>query len=263
FDKFGLNIKELALPMILIYTIVIFGSIGGGWFSGYLIKSGISINRARKSTMLISAISILPVVFVTLLPTSFEVNDGLYKSLAASTIKVSKIEIVDGSKTTIREDMAFPPEIIETMKQLDGKTYNSARDLSIDMEALIGKENLKKYEPLIHTNSRANQLYWMAILLIGLAASGHAAWMANVYAMASDVFPKKAVASVAGIGGMIGAAAGMLADFGVGQVLTNSGTAGYFFAFLVASLLYLVLLGIIHLLMPNLNPLGDDLKPLN
>ena len=100
------------------------------------------------------------------------------------------------------------------------------------------------------------------MLLIAIAAAGHASWMANLYAMAADVFPRKGVASVAGIGGMIGALAGILADFGLGKVLTSSGPSGYFFAFLIAGLIYLVLLGIIHLLDPKLQPLGEDLKPL-
>ena len=261
FDKFGLNIKELALPLIIIYSIVIVGSVYGGWISSHLIKSGRSINRARKSTMLGSAIIILPVVFVTMLPTSFKVNNDLYKSLASSTISVHKIEDTEGKKRSVREEIPFPEDVIESLKILDGHSYNAARDLSIDIEQLIGKESLNKVEPIIHTNARTNNFYWIAILLIGLAAAGHAAWMANVYAIGSDVLPKKAVASVAGIGGLVGAAAGMLADFGLGQALSNSGTAGYFIAFLVAGLLYLVLLVIIHILLPNLEILGEDLKP--
>lgn len=261
FDKFGLNIKELALPLIIIYSIVILGSVFGGWISSHLIKTGTSINRARKSTMLGSAMIVLPVVFVTMLPTSFTVDENLYKSLAASSISVHRLEESGGKKKTVKEEVPFPEEIIQSVRKLDGRSYNAARDLSIDLESLIGKEKLNKYEPLIHTNARTNNLYWIAILLIGLAAAGHAAWMANVYAMGSDVIPKKGVASVAGIGGMVGAAAGMLADFGLGQVLTTSGTAGYIIAFLIAGILYLVLLGIIHLLLPNFEQLGEDLKP--
>ena len=46
---------------------------------------------------------------------------------------------------------------------------------------------------------------WIAIVLIGIAAAGHQAWSANVFTFVSDIFPKKATASVVGIGGMIGA----------------------------------------------------------
>jgi ACS family hexuronate transporter-like MFS transporter len=109
---------------------------------------------------------------------------------------------------------------------------------------------------------RTNKLYWIAILLIALAAGGHQAWAANIFTLVSDVFPKKATASVVGIGGMVGAIAGIAADRILGTLLSASGPSGYFFAFLGAGLIYLVTLGIVHLLMPNMNPLGDDLKPL-
>ncbi|HPZ87765.1 MAG TPA: MFS transporter, partial [Flavihumibacter sp.] len=51
---------------------------------------------------------------------------------------------------------------------------------------------------------------WWAVLIIGLAAAAHQAWSANIYTTASDMFPKKAVASVIGMGGMAGAVGGML-----------------------------------------------------
>jgi ACS family hexuronate transporter-like MFS transporter len=77
----------------------------------------------------------------------------------------------------------------------------------------------------------------------------------------SDIFPKKATASVVGIGGMIGALAGIVADFSLGSVLDAQGKDGYFYAFLIAGTLYLIVLGIVQLLMPTMNPLDDDLKP--
>ena len=78
--------------------------------------------------------------------------------------------------------------------------------------------------------------------------------------MASDVFPKKATASVVGIGGMIGAVAGIVADAALGSVLDQAGNTGYFWAFLVAGSCYLVILGIVHLLMPKMTPLDENLK---
>jgi len=104
---------------------------------------------------------------------------------------------------------------------------------------------------------------WLAVALIAVAAGGHQAWSANALTLPSDVFPRKATASVVGIGGMIGAAAGIAADLGLGRILDKSGRRGYFVAFLVAGLLYLVALAAIHLIMPRMTPLGDDLEPVS
>jgi ACS family hexuronate transporter-like MFS transporter len=173
FDQFGINIKTLALPLLIIYILADFGSVFGGYLSSALIKRGRSINFSRKITMLLCGIIILPVSFAT-------------------------------------------------------KTDNQ----------------------------------WVAIVLIGIAAAGHQAWSANVFTFVSDIFPKKATASVVGIGGMVGAVAGIVADFSLGTVLDAQGKDGYFYAFLVAGTLYLIILGIVHWMMPKMIPLGDDLKPL-
>jgi len=76
------------------------------------------------------------------------------------------------------------------------------------------------------------------------------------------VFPKKATASVVGIGGMIGAVAGIIADFFLGSVLDTAGNSGYFWAFMIAGSAYLIILGLVHLLMPKMIPLDENLKPL-
>jgi ACS family hexuronate transporter-like MFS transporter len=101
------------------------------------------------------------------------------------------------------------------------------------------------------------------VFLIALAAAGHQAWSANLFTLVSDVFPKKAVASVTGIGGMVGAVAGLVADASLGKVLTTSGPAGYFFAFMIAGSCYLVLLGVAHVIMPKMTPLNDNLEHVN
>ena len=101
---------------------------------------------------------------------------------------------------------------------------------------------------------------WVAVFLIGLGAAGHQAWSANIFTLVSDVFPKKATASVVGIGGMIGAVAGILADFSLGEVLDTAGNSGYFWAFMLAGSSYLILLGLVHLLMPKMTPLDENLK---
>ncbi|MDA3853766.1 MAG: MFS transporter, partial [Bacteroidales bacterium] len=103
---------------------------------------------------------------------------------------------------------------------------------------------------------------WLAIFLIALGAAGHQAWSANIFTLASDVFPKKAVGSVVGIGGMVGAVAGIISNVILGQVLDGAGNEGFFWAFLVAGLCYSILLLFVHLLMPKMTPLDDNLKPI-
>jgi len=171
-DSFGVNIKNIALPFFIIYILADVGSVLGGYLSGAFMRKGWTVNKARKRTLLICALIILPVSFV-----------------------------------------AF-------------------------------------------TESK-----WVAVFLIGLAAAGHQAWSANVFTLVSDVFPKKATASVVGIGGMVGMIAGILADMVLGSVLDSAGNSGYFWAFLIAGSLYLTVLGIVHLLMPRMTPLDENLKP--
>jgi ACS family hexuronate transporter-like MFS transporter len=64
-DKFHLDIKSLGIPLVIIYVGADFGSVLGGWLSGALIKHGWPVNRARKLTLLICALSIMPVAFAT------------------------------------------------------------------------------------------------------------------------------------------------------------------------------------------------------
>lgn len=101
---------------------------------------------------------------------------------------------------------------------------------------------------------------WVAICLIGLGAAGHQAWSANIFTLVSDVMPKKATASVVGIGGMVGAVAGILADALLGSVLDQAGNTGYFYAFLIAGSSYLIILGVVHLMMPKMTPLDGNLQ---
>lgn len=170
---FDVNINNIALPFFVIYILADAGSIFGGYLSGALMKKGWTVNKARKITLLICAIIILPVSFVAI------------------------------------------------------------------------------------TDSK-----WTAIILIGIAAAGHQAWSANIFTLVSDVFPKKAIASVVGIGGMFGAVAGIIADKALGSVLDQAGNSGYFWAFLIAGSCYLIILGFVHLLMPKMTPLDENLKPI-
>lgn len=97
---------------------------------------------------------------------------------------------------------------------------------------------------------------WLAIGLIALAAGGHCGWSANLFSLMSDIFPRKATASVTGIGGFAGAVGGALIAQLVGGLLQNMGMEGYAIPFLIASTGYFIALGLIHLLIPKIKPLN-------
>lgn len=94
----------------------------------------------------------------------------------------------------------------------------------------------------------------IAVLLIAIAAGGHCGWSANVFSLMSDLFPRKATASVAGFGGFAGAIGGALAAFLVGRILQEIGTEGYAIPFAVAGVGYLIALGCMHLILPRFAP---------
>jgi MFS transporter, ACS family, hexuronate transporter len=93
---------------------------------------------------------------------------------------------------------------------------------------------------------------WPATILIGLAAAGHQGFSANIYTLASDLFPTRAVASIVGIGGMAGAIGGMLIAEIVGHLLQWTGS--YAIPFFMAASAYLLGLLLIHILSPKLLP---------
>ena len=159
--RHGLDLKTFGPPLIVIYILSDLGSIAGGWLSSTLIHRGWTINRARKTTMLICALAVTPIVFA---------------------------QYVDS--------------------------------------------------------------LWAAVGIIGLAAAAHQAWSANLYTLPSDVFPRKAVGSVIGIGGTAGAVGGIFFSFYIGQVLEFVGT--YSLIFYVAGTVYLIALALIHWLTPRL-----------
>jgi MFS transporter, ACS family, hexuronate transporter len=169
--QFAVDIKNIGLPFLIIFIMADAGSLLGGLASGALIKKGWSINKARKITLLVNAIIILPVAMVPVI----------------------------GSK-------------------------------------------------------------WLAVFLIGLGAAGHQSWSINSYTLVPDVFPKKATASVIGIGKMVGVAVAIIADLSLGAVLDTAGNSGYFWAFVIAGFSYISILGFVHLLMPSMTPLDDNLQ---
>jgi ACS family hexuronate transporter-like MFS transporter len=103
--------------------------------------------------------------------------------------------------------------------------------------------------------SRTENL-WTAVALVSLAAAAHQGWSANVFTLASDMFPRGAVASVVGIGGMAGAMGGMLLAAATGHILEWSGS--YLPMMLMAALNYLLALAIVHAILPRLEPAKLD-----
>ncbi|MDT5121494.1 MAG: transporter, family, hexuronate transporter [Acidobacteriota bacterium] len=170
-DQYKLPLDSLTsgLPLVVIYVMADVGSIGGGWLSSSLIKRGLSVNRARKTAMLVCAVCVVPIVLVS-------------------------------------------------------QTSNM----------------------------------WVAVVLIGLAAAAHQGWSANVFTMTSDMFPRRAVGSVVGIGGMAGAVGGMLIAKVVGYVLEWTGS--YLPIFVIAGSAYLVALLFIQLLAPHFTPAQVELE---
>jgi ACS family hexuronate transporter-like MFS transporter len=160
---YGLNLLQIGLPLIIIYVICDMGSIGGGWFSSALIKRGASVNRARKTALLVCAFGVLPILWAP---------------------KVSSV--------------------------------------------------------------------WSAVLLLGLVTAAHQGFSSNLYTLVSDMFPRHAVASVAGLGGMCGYGGASLFQIVVGYFVEKQHS--YTVPFLCAGVAYLIALGAIHALAPRLEP---------
>jgi ACS family hexuronate transporter-like MFS transporter len=167
--EYGMTKTDLAIPIAAVYTMTTFGSVLGGWLSGYFINKGWPVYRARKTAMLTYALLVVPVV-------------------------------------TAQALGALSP--------------------------------------------------WYAVLIIGLAASAHQAWSANIFTLVSDMFPKKAIASVVGLGGMAGAVGGILIAKAAGVLLDHykalgSIETGYYILFFICGSAYLLAWCIMHLLAPR------------
>ncbi|TWR30970.1 MFS transporter [Mucilaginibacter pallidiroseus] len=97
---------------------------------------------------------------------------------------------------------------------------------------------------------------WQAVGLISLAAAAHQAWSANIFTTASDIFPKRAVSSVVGIGGMAGSVGGILFPIAIGWILDSAKAngniaAGYNILFIICACAYLLAWLLMHLLVPR------------
>ena len=159
--NYNVTLDKIGIPLIIIYVMADVGSIGGGWLSSSFIKHGWSINKGRKTAMLICALIVVPIMFAS----------------AAS------------------------------------------------------------YE-------------WIAVALLSLATAAHQGWSANLFTLVSDIFPRKAVASVVGLGGTFGAIGGMFIATAAGFILENTGS--YMILFIIAGSLYLTALFIINLIVPEI-----------
>ena len=157
----GLNLLTIGIPLVVIYIMADVGSIAGGWLSSSMIHRGASVNRARKTALLICALGLLPVMF--------------------------------------------------------------AQNIS----------NL-----------------WGAVLILGLATAAHQGFSSNLYTLVSDLFPRQAVASVAGLGGTAGYIGAAIFQVVVGHLVEGAGN--YTVPFVCAGLAYLVATACIHGLVPRI-----------
>jgi len=104
--------------------------------------------------------------------------------------------------------------------------------------------------------------YWFPVLLIGVGASAHQAWSANIFTTVSDMFPKKAVASVVGIGGMAGGLGGVLITKVGGSLFDHYKMlghieTGYTIMFTVCAIAYLIAWAIMKGLVPKYKFIAD------
>jgi len=131
-----------------------------------------------------------------------------------------------------------------------GWTVNAARKTAMFVCALC-------VVPVFMASTVSN--LWVATLLIGLAASAHQGFSANLYTLVSDTAPRQLVSSIVGIGGMAGAIGGMFIAKLAGYILEWTGE--YRILFIIAASVYLVNLLIIHLINPRLKPMEFATPP--
>jgi ACS family hexuronate transporter-like MFS transporter len=162
--RWHVKLTGLALPLIVIYVAADVGSVTGGWISTALIKRGWSLNRGRKSAMLLCAVLIVPTI------------------LAPSA----------GSM-------------------------------------------------------------WAAVAIVAVAASAHQGWSSNLFTLVTDTFPRRAVASMTGLGGAAGMLGAFLFQRYTGDILQAT-HGNYAPVFAALGFAYLTALGLIHLLVPRLEP---------
>ncbi len=126
-----------------------------------------------------------------------------------------------------------------------GMGINSARKIVMLIAALC-------MLPVLYAPFSTN--LWLVVALISLATSAHQGWSANLFTLASDMFPRRAVGSVVGIGATGGAIGGVLIQITTGYVVQR--THSYMPLFIFAGVAYVAALAIIHGLSPKLEPVA-------
>ena len=124
-----------------------------------------------------------------------------------------------------------------------GWSVNAARKITLLAAALCAL-------PLVSVASIDNTL--VVVALIGLGTAGHQAFSSNIFAMISDLYPRRAIATVAGMGGLAGSIGGILIAQATGWTLELTGS--YVPIVIYAGLGYLIALTVIHLLVPRMEP---------
>jgi ACS family hexuronate transporter-like MFS transporter len=174
--QYGMRATDTALPLAVLYSMTMFGSVGGGWCPVYFMNRGDTPYDGRMKAMLLIAFCPLVVLFA---------------------------------------------------------------------------------QPFGYIS------YWVPVLLIGIGASAHQAWSANIFTIASDLFPNKSVASVVGIGGMAGGLGGVVVSKIGGWLFDYYGAmgrlqTGYMIMFAVCALAYLAAWVVMKALVPRYAPVGLD-----
>lgn len=137
-----------------------------------------------------------------------------------------------------------------------GMNANRARKQSMFIYALF---------PLtvLFAQSAGNYSMWFAVIIIGIAASAHQAWSANIFTTVSDMFPKRAIASVTGIGGMAGAVGGIMIAKAAGLLFDHYKAAGdirigYGIMFMICATAYILAWLVMHALVPKFKKIELD-----
>ncbi len=128
-----------------------------------------------------------------------------------------------------------------------GKTANFARKITLLTSAILVLPVMMV--PFL------DSLFW-CVALIALAAAAHNSWSANIFTVASDLFPGSAVGSVIGFATTVSGIVGMLTSLLIGYVLNKSGVDGYVFPFVIASFGYLFGVVSVHLMAPTMKPVS-------
>ena len=111
-EKFYLDLKNIGLPLVIVYTATTVGSIGGGWLSSYLVKRGMPALKARKTAMLLFALCVTPVMFVRYV-------DGMWNIVAIISLAAAAHQAWSANLFTTVSDM-FPKHCVSSVTGIGG-----------------------------------------------------------------------------------------------------------------------------------------------